>query len=394
MRGLRIFDEEIKDLSKCEVFVFGSNLEGRHTGGAARTAHRKFGAEWGVGVGPTGQCYAIPTMHGNISKIKPYVDDFIEYARRHPNNRFIVTRIGCGRAGSTDEEVAPLFMAARDLPNVVFHIDWRLILDEDKAFNAFFLGFTPVKEEIPVPEAITEDDLKRYCEEFKYIIGSGVIAPLPQIKIRYVIDRDRFGYVGFGRFFMLENGDLYVWSRDEEFKEAHNQDMVEAIFGDECRYRRKYFHRVIFAGVETPYRDYKGQSIYTGDVLRGWLKGFDGSRPKKFYKRDSMLLALGTLGWNDKDWTAKYACVLDNHCVVPEMCARIKRCGSVFYQLDRQEHPIAVVQRCSQFQDIYGESRLAEKDKELLAKYTPNFDKELWMYHANEILGIEFNTKF
>ena len=54
--------DHITHLSACEVFVFGSNLAGHHHGGAARMAHECFGAEWGVGVGPTGQCYAIPTM--------------------------------------------------------------------------------------------------------------------------------------------------------------------------------------------------------------------------------------------------------------------------------------------------------------------------------------------
>lgn len=74
----RIIPERITELSMCEVFVFGSNLKGQHHGGAARMAYDRFGAEWGVGVDPTGKCYAIPTMHGGIEDIKPYVDDFVE----------------------------------------------------------------------------------------------------------------------------------------------------------------------------------------------------------------------------------------------------------------------------------------------------------------------------
>ena len=62
---------KIDSLGGHEVFVFGSNLAGLHGGGAARHAYNKFGAEWGVGVGMTGQCYAIPTMHGGVEDIRP-----------------------------------------------------------------------------------------------------------------------------------------------------------------------------------------------------------------------------------------------------------------------------------------------------------------------------------
>ena len=106
-------------LGENEIFVFGSNLAGMHGGGAARTAHQKFGAEWGVGVGMTGRCYAIPTMHGGVDKIKPYVDEFIEFAKAHGEYRFLVTRIGCGIAGFTPSQIAPLFAGAADVPNIL-----------------------------------------------------------------------------------------------------------------------------------------------------------------------------------------------------------------------------------------------------------------------------------
>ena len=76
--GKRTTPNNVTELSGCEIFVFGSNLEGLHLGGAAHTAHEKFGAEWGVCDGPTGKCYAIPTMHGGIDEIKPYVDRFLQ----------------------------------------------------------------------------------------------------------------------------------------------------------------------------------------------------------------------------------------------------------------------------------------------------------------------------
>lgn len=120
----RCIKDQITLLAENEIFVFGSNLQGQHGGGAARQAYREFGAEWGVGVGPTGQCYAIPTMHGGPEAIKPYVDEFIEYAFMHPMNRFLVTRVGCGIAGFKDEDIAPLFVRALRLPNVLLPVEW------------------------------------------------------------------------------------------------------------------------------------------------------------------------------------------------------------------------------------------------------------------------------
>lgn len=110
--------ENITELGRDDVFVFGSNLQGIHAGGAARIAHQKFGAIMGQGEGLQGRSYAIPTMQGGIDTIKPYVDRFIDFARECDQNTFYVTRIGCGIAGFTDEEIAPLFNDAYDLYNV------------------------------------------------------------------------------------------------------------------------------------------------------------------------------------------------------------------------------------------------------------------------------------
>ena len=115
----RYTPENITSLAQNEVFVFGSNLQGSHGGGAAAAAVRYFGAVWGQGVGMQGQCYAIPTMHGGVDAIRPYVDEFIGYAKEHPEMTFLVTRIGCGIAGFRDEQMAPLFADAMELPNVV-----------------------------------------------------------------------------------------------------------------------------------------------------------------------------------------------------------------------------------------------------------------------------------
>lgn len=123
-----ISPDMITSLKPNQVFVFGSNLAGSHGGGAARQAFEKFGAKWGVGVGPTGQSYAIPTMHGGLSAIQPYVEQFLEYAKANPDKEFLVTRIGCGIAGFTDSQMAPLFKAALAIPNIALPALWWEIL--------------------------------------------------------------------------------------------------------------------------------------------------------------------------------------------------------------------------------------------------------------------------
>lgn len=111
--------ERISELKPNEIFVFGSNLAGAHGGGAARLALVRFGAIWGQGVGLQGQSYAIPTMQGGVETIKPYVDEFIEFALKHPDMKFFVTKIGCGIAGFTTEEIAPLFKEAIEVGNII-----------------------------------------------------------------------------------------------------------------------------------------------------------------------------------------------------------------------------------------------------------------------------------
>lgn len=115
----------ITELKENEIFVFGSNLEGMHGGGAARLAYEKFGAIWGQGIGLQGQSYGIPTMHGGVEDIKPYVDEFIEFAKSHPELTFLVTRIGCGIAGFRDEEIAPLLKECIEMENVCLPKSFR-----------------------------------------------------------------------------------------------------------------------------------------------------------------------------------------------------------------------------------------------------------------------------
>lgn len=130
--GRKYTPENITHLEPDDVFVFGSNLQGMHMGGAVRVAYDRFGAIWGQGVGLQGQSYAIPTMQGGVETIKPYVDQFIEFARECDQNTFYVTRIGCGIAGFSDEEIAPLFDEAYDLYNVRLPESFAVIIERDR----------------------------------------------------------------------------------------------------------------------------------------------------------------------------------------------------------------------------------------------------------------------
>ena len=121
---MRTTPERITELAPNEIFVFGSNLKGMHGGGAAWTAYQKFGAIMGQGVGLQGQSYAIPTMQGGVETIRPYVDEFIAFAKEHPELTFLVTRIGCGIAGFTNEEISPLFAEAHNVENIVLPSGW------------------------------------------------------------------------------------------------------------------------------------------------------------------------------------------------------------------------------------------------------------------------------
>lgn len=110
------------------IFVFGSNLAGRHGAGAALFAKRNYGAEYGTGVGRTGDSFAIPTKDEYIrtlplSTIKLYVDKFLAYAKANPDLTFLVTRIGCGLAGYLDKDISPMFQGAPE--NCLLPEGWR-----------------------------------------------------------------------------------------------------------------------------------------------------------------------------------------------------------------------------------------------------------------------------
>jgi len=113
--------------TKTEIFVFGSNLAGRHGAGAAAIAASKFLAEGGKGVGYAGRSYAIPTKDVNIDtmplrEIAPYVKAFVKFTQEHPHLTFFVTRIGCVLAGYKNSQIAPMFKGAI---NCSFAEEWK-----------------------------------------------------------------------------------------------------------------------------------------------------------------------------------------------------------------------------------------------------------------------------
>jgi len=134
----RTTPENITALKENEVFVFGSNTKGHHNGGAARAAVLKFGAIYGQAEGFQGRSYAIPTVNLNmtgafqleLATINNHVDFFIRYVRQFTGVPaiFLVTEIGCGIAGFSTEQIAPLFKETVEINNI--HLPksfWRVL---------------------------------------------------------------------------------------------------------------------------------------------------------------------------------------------------------------------------------------------------------------------------
>ena len=125
--GPRVAPDNIRHLETNEIFVFGSNAGGYHGGGAAAFAMHQFGAIWGQGEGLQGQSYAIPTMEG-IESMRTAIERFTQFADQHSELRFLVTRVGCGIAGYSVREVAPLFKGCISLENVALPSDFWDVL--------------------------------------------------------------------------------------------------------------------------------------------------------------------------------------------------------------------------------------------------------------------------
>jgi len=116
------------------IFVFGSNTAGIHGAGAARTALNQYGAKYGMGFGPQGKSFAIPTKNSKIQTlplkdVRFYVNLFLLTAKKFQDKTFYVTKIGCGLAGYTDEEIAPMFEGAST--NCIFDVSWKPYLGDE-----------------------------------------------------------------------------------------------------------------------------------------------------------------------------------------------------------------------------------------------------------------------
>jgi hypothetical protein len=128
-----------------DCFCFGSNEAGIHGAGAAHDAYTKYGAKWGIGVGHQGNSYAIPTKDKNVrtlplTSISDYVNDFILYAEKNPDITFYVTKIGCGLAGHSQYNIAPMFIPSLKLDNVKLPRDFLNIISP-KSYSEYKVSF-------------------------------------------------------------------------------------------------------------------------------------------------------------------------------------------------------------------------------------------------------------
>ena len=186
----------IDSLLPGQIFVFGSNALGYHTGGASGTARKRFGAVWGQAEGLQGQCYAIPVDYGkNIRKdgeVRAAVGRFIAFVKEHPELFFLVTRVGCGIAGYHDEEMAQFFIDALEMKNVSLP---KSFVDALGGSASYDLGRFVEAQEMDYAQALREmkDGQKR---------GHWIWYVFPQIK-------------GFGHSY---NSEYYGISSKEEAK--------------------------------------------------------------------------------------------------------------------------------------------------------------------------------
>ena len=230
------------------------------------------------------------------------------------------------------------------------------------------------------PDVINEKQLVQLCEKYRDEIGRATIKGTAYPRIRYVIGRDQFGYANFGDYFFAVDDGLYVWHNEKEYEEDHNPDVVEDFFGHPCE-GRGYTCRHIFAGIDTGYDDSEGKRMFTGDIVV--------ARERGGYELGALCLA----AWPGRCDDGFYGFPLDNHSLRLDMCTGgdyfLKSIGTIFYQLDPCDEPEPIWHKALGFNRNYWTKEERSNDL-VMARYTPNFDKEEWKYLGLEILGAEF----
>lgn len=234
---------------------------------------------------------------------------------------------------------------------------------------------------VEIPKVFNEEILSFFCKKYRFEIGHKLCKARIFPRIRYVIDKNQFGYADFGDFFFWHDGGLYVWQENEKFAEDHNPDIVKDYFGESCD-GRGYTLRSIFAGVDTDYDDNMGHRMFTGDIVM--VKDPNG------YEVGDLCLASVV----DEQWKGFYGFPLDNHSLTLEQCKKdgyyLERIGTVFFQLNWCDEPVSIWSQALH----YNNARCDDEDiknRRIMAKYTPNFDKEIWKYLGLEIIGAEFD---
>lgn len=209
--------ERLSVLKNDEIFVFGSNLAGMHGGGAARAAKIRFGAVMGQGVGLQGQSYAIPTMQGGVETIKPYVDEFTEFAQDHEDLFFYVTRIGCGIAGFKDEEIAPLFNGAACLQNVCLPESFVKILKETVPSEIKDIVYGQMRTMVDLLKSLNKEERVKNADDAFHRLEE-----LIQRNVRY---GDEYAFMALRTLWCLAS--QYEHERKEVDIEKLEKDMME-----------------------------------------------------------------------------------------------------------------------------------------------------------------------
>jgi hypothetical protein len=223
---------------------------------------------------------------------------------------------------------------------------------------------------------VTDEVLRELCRAYLPEIREGKSYGLPRITVRYVKKNNEFGYTGLENCFFYDD-DFYVWEQDRKWEDARYQDIAGCVFQDACE-GRGYAHKTIFAGVNTHFHDSRGEEMFTGDVILV-DQGADIAEE----------LALGA-------FPDRYCFILDNQRLELDYCCenfKLTRIGTIFYQLNLNEFPVkSLKNRTLQF-NLHERSEEELSQKLLMAKYTPNFDQDFWMYQALEVLGSQYHWR-